>query len=599
VAETVAEILEAYRTSHIDPTGLVARCFQRLRAYDDPAMFISLREQAAMSEAAALASTGNTGLPLYGIPVAVKDNVDVAGLPTTAGCPAYARMPTQDATAVARLKQAGAIIIGKTNLDQFATGLVGFRSPYGTPRNPFNPRLIPGGSSSGSGVAVAAGIVPLSLGTDTAGSGRVPASMNNIVGLKPSVGLVSAAGVDPACKSLDCVSIFALTADDAFAALEVMAGPDRHDPFSRAMRLGTLGDLPAALRLAVPRSDDLVFFGDKRAEAAFETALQLAQQLGATITEISLAPFFEAARLLYDGPWVAERYAAVGDFIAAHPDDIHPVTRKVISSGNTPSAVDAFRGLYRLMELRAETSEIMAKFDALMVPAVPAAYTIAEVEADPIEVNSRLGTYTNFVNLLDFAAASVPAAMAADGTPFGITFIAPAGHDAHLASLGRAFHASTGLPLGASKRTPSPLKQIGTVPRNDEIAVAVVGAHLSGMPLNGELRQSGARFLETTVTSPDYKLFELSKTNPPKPGLLRIERGAGAGIEVEIWALRADAFGRFVDAIPSPMSIGAIELHDGRCVKGFLTEAAAVTDARDISDFGGWRAFTKRSLASA
>ncbi len=299
-----------------------------------------------------MAAGGGASLPLYGVPVAIKDNIDVAGLPTTAACPAYATTPSRDATAVARLRAAGALVIGKTNLDQFATGLVGMRSPYGMPRNPLRGDLVCGGSSSGSAVAVATGIVPLALGTDTAGSGRVPAALNNIVGLKPSLGLVSTAGVVPACNSLDCVSVFALTAEDAFAALRAIAGPDASDPYSRALALGDLSALPPRLRIAVPRAADRIFHGDRDSEAAFEGALRIVERLGASLVEIDLAPFFETAKLLYEGPWVAERTAAVGDFIARHPDEVHPVTREIIAKGAQATAVDLFRCLHRLAELR-------------------------------------------------------------------------------------------------------------------------------------------------------------------------------------------------------------------------------------------------------
>ena len=315
----------------------IARSFARIRAHNDPAIFISLRDEAeALAEARALAKRDAASLPLYGVPVAIKDNIDAAGFPTTAACPAFSYSPKADATAVARLRAAGAIVIGKTNLDQFATGLVGVRSPYGVPRNPFNPALIPGGSSSGSAVAVSAGLVPLALGTDTAGSGRVPAGLNNIVGLKPSLGLVSTTGVVPACRSLDCVSVFALTADDAFRALSVMAGPDETDPYSRAIRLGALSEMPPVLKIGIPRGDGLKFFGDKRSEAAFQSAVKLLQGMGVGIVELDISAFLQTARLLYEGPWAAERWAAVGDFIAQHPDDIHPVTKKIISSGRDP-----------------------------------------------------------------------------------------------------------------------------------------------------------------------------------------------------------------------------------------------------------------------
>jgi allophanate hydrolase len=583
VTETIAAIVEAHRAATQNPADTVARSFARIRSHADPAVFISLRPQAeAIAEANALA---NKRVPLYGVPVAIKDNIDVAGLATTAGCPAFAYQASQDAAAVARLKRAGAIVIGKTNLDQFATGLVGVRSPYGVPRNPFDPALPPGGSSSGSAVAVAAGLVPLALGTDTAGSGRVPAGLNNIVGLKPSLGLVSTAGVVPACRSLDCVSLFALTTDDAFAALAAIALP-----------VGALGALPPGLRVAVPNAAGRIFFGDKRAETAFAASLKIAAALGVTLVEIDFSPFLEAAKLLYDGPWVAERWAAVGGFIAAHPDAVHPVTRSIIEAGTKPSAVDAFRAFYRLEELRGKARECFAGVDAMMVPTVPAAYTIAEIEADPVRLNSNLGTYTNFVNLLDLAGIAVPAVVANDGTPFGVTFLAPASRDALLASIGRAFHAGTKLPLGALRQPLPQLAPLAPALRSDEVAIAVVGAHLSGMPLNGELRARNARFLETTATAPDYRLYVLPNASPAKPGLLGVAPGSGRAIEVELWALSHDAFGRFVAAVPPPLAIGTLTLANGRRVNGFLVEAAATSGALDISHLGGWRAFVMKQM---
>jgi allophanate hydrolase len=581
VTETLAAIVNAHRAGTQNPADTVARTFARIRSHADPAVFISLRPEAeAVAEASALA---DKRLPLYGVPVAIKDNIDVAGLATTAGCPAFAYQPARDAAAVARLKRAGAIVIGKTNLDQFATGLVGVRSPYGVPRNPFDPQLPPGGSSSGSAVAVAAGLVPLALGTDTAGSGRVPAGLNNIVGLKPSLGLVSTQGVVPACRSLDCVSLLALTTDDAFAALAAIASP-----------VGVLGALPPGLRIAVPNAAGRIFFGDKRAEAAFVASLKIAAALGVTLVEIDFSPFLEAAKLLYDGPWVAERWAAVGAFITAHPDAVHPVTRSIIEGGTKPSAVDAFRAFYRLEELRGQARACFAGVDAMMVPTVPAAYTIAEIEADPVLLNSNLGTYTNFVNLLDLAGIAVPAVIANDGTPFGVTFLAPSSHDVLLASIGRAFHAGTGLSLGALRQPLPQLAPLAPALRADEVAIAVVGAHLSGMPLNGELRTRNARFLETTTTAPDYRLFALPNASPPKPGLLGVAPGTGRAIEVELWALCYDAFGRFVASVPTPLAIGTLALADGRCVNGFLVEACATLGAQDISHLGGWRTFVMK-----
>ncbi|HXF88252.1 MAG TPA: allophanate hydrolase [Xanthobacteraceae bacterium] len=600
MAETVAEIVAAHRAGTSTPADTVARCYERIRAHGDDAVFIALRpENEVLAEARALAAEGQSGRPLYGVPVAVKDNIDVRGLPTTAGCPAYAYRPKRDATAVERLKAAGAIVIGKTNLDQFATGLVGVRTPYGIPRNPHNPKLIPGGSSSGSAVAVAAGLVPLALGTDTAGSGRVPAGLNNIVGLKPSLGLVSNAGVVPACRSLDCVSIFALTADDAWAALCAIAGPDAADPCTKAFALGAPGPLAPGTRIAVPRPADRKFFGDRRAKAAFDAACDLAARLGYAVIEIDLRPFLETARLLYDGPWVAERYAAVGDFIARHPKQAHPVTRKIILGGKRATAVDAFQAFYRLAELRGAAHRQLACVDALMVPTAPAAYTVDQVSRDPIGLNSRLGTYTNFVNLLELAGLAIPATIAQDGTPFGVTFLAPAGRDALLVSIGREFHAATGLTLGALGVAQPRLPPLTAAPRSDEIAIAVVGAHLSGMPLNGELIKLGARFLKTTLTAPGYRLFALADARPQKPGLLRVADNDGVAIEVELWALPVAAFGKFVATIPPPLSIGTVTLADGETVKGFLVEAAAVAQATDISSFGGWRAFVARQKLRA
>jgi allophanate hydrolase len=473
------------------------------------------------------------------------------------------------------------------------------RTPYGVPRNLFNPALIPGGSSSGSAIAVAAGLVPLALGTDTAGSGRVPAGLSNIVGLKPSLGLVSTAGLVPACRTLDCASVFALTIDDAFATLELLAGPDPADPYSRPRPLGVPGPLPDGIRLGAPLPGQRLFFGDKSSAAAYEAALARFAQLGAKIVEIDIEPFYEAARLLYEGPWVAERYITARKLIASSPQSMHPVTRQVILAGAHSSAVDAFSAFYELEELRRVRDHTFRSIDALVVPTIPTAYTIEQVLADPIGLNSRLGTYTNFVNLLDLCALAVPAAMHADGTPFGITLLAQAGHDAELASLGRVFHADTGLPLGATGQPQPPLAPASSLPAAGEIAVAVVGAHLSGMPLNGELKSFGARFLEQTTTAPDYRLFALAATSPPKPGLLRVAAGSGQPIALEIWAIPAEKFGGFVDAVPPPMSIGTLMTADGRAVKGFLVEAVATHGARDISAFGGWRAFMAQAKISA
>ena len=601
MAETVAAIVAAHRAGTVTPVETVARSFARLRALNDPAIFISLRaEEDALAEARALMQNGGAKLPLYGVPFAVKDNIDAAGLPTTAACPAFSYKPAHDATAVARLKAAGAIVIGKTNLDQFATGLVGLRSPYGAPRNPFDAELIPGGSSSGSGVAVAAGIVPLALGTDTAGSGRVPAGINNIVGLKPSLGLVSTYGVVPACRTLDCVSVFALTVDDAWAALAAMAGPDVNDSYSRARPLGVPGAMPGHIKLGVPREGQRLFFGDTSYAAAYDAALARLAKLGAEIVDVDIEPFYETARLLYDGPWVAERTITARSILASDPDAIHPVTKEIILSGLRPTAIDAFAAFYKLERLRRVADYVFAhQIDALALPTAPTVYSVKQVLADPIQLNSRLGTYTNFVNLLDLCGLALPASMTDKGLPFGITLLAPGGADARLAEIGRVFHADTQLPLGALKEKQPPLAAPAKAPARGEVAVAVVGAHLSGLPLNGELRALGGRLMETARTAAHYRLYALSGGTVEKPGLLRVADGDGASIEVEVWALPAAAFGGFVDAVPPPLSIGTISLSDGRGVKGFLVEAAATVGARDISEFGGWRAFLKQGKVLA
>jgi allophanate hydrolase len=600
VAETVAEILKAYRSGATTPADIVARTFARMRAHADPAIFIAIRDEAeVIAEARALQLAGKASLPLYGIPVAVKDNIDVKGLPTTAACPAYSYRPQKDAACVARLREAGALIIGKTNLDQFATGLVGTRTPYGIGRNLFDPKLIPGGSSSGSALAVGAGLVPLALGTDTAGSGRVPAAFANIVGLKPSRGIVSNAGVVPACRTLDCVSVFALTVDDATAALSVMATPDAEVASAGTRLPDHAGPMPQGLRLGVPLPGQRLFFGDRVSEVLYEAALTQFAKLGITIVEIDIEPFYAAARLLYEGPWVAERYLTTRALIASSPESILPVTRQIILAGAHGSAADAFAAFYQLDDLRRMRDHTFRSIDAMVLPTAPTIYSVEQVQSDPIALNSRLGTYTNFVNLLDMCGLAVPSAMRADGTPFGVTLLGLAHQDLALAAIGRGFHAATKLPLGALDYAQPPLTEETPALAPGEIALAVVGAHLSGMPLNGELRTLGARLIEDTKTAPDYRLHALPGTTPPKPGLLRVKKGEGSAIAVEIYALSDGAFGRFVAAVPPPLSIGTLALADGRGVKGFLVEAEAVAGARDISSFGGWRAFMAQEKAPA
>jgi allophanate hydrolase len=433
----------------VSPAQAIKDCYARIRAVADPGIFIALRDEAdAVLEAETFGDERARGA-LAGVPVAIKDNIDVAGLPTTAACPAFVYQPQADATVVARLRAAGAIVVGKTNLDQFATGLVGVRTPYPVPRNALRPDLIPGGSSSGSAVAVATGIVPVALGTDTAGSGRVPAMLNNIVGLKPSLGLVSTHGVVPACRTLDCVSIFARSVDDAWTVLEAIAGYDAADIYSHDRRIGALGTAPTGCTLGIPRADQRLFFGDAHAASDYDAALSRLTRLGYALAEIDMAPFYETAHLLYDGPWVAERYLAAKSVIENDPSALHPVTREIIAGGAALRTADAFTAFYRLEALRRAAADAFIAIDALALPTAPTVYTIEQVNADPIRLNNNLGTYTNFVNLLDLCGVAVPATLHEDGTPFGISILAPGGKDALAASIARHFHADTGLTPGA------------------------------------------------------------------------------------------------------------------------------------------------------
>ena len=545
------------------------------RAHADPAIWIfRVADEALLARARELEAEGPRGRPLWGMIVAVKDNIDVAGLPTTAGCPGYAYTPARNATAVQRLIDSGAMIAGKTNLDQFATGLVGVRSPYGVPRNVFDPARVPGGSSSGSAVAVAAGIVPVALGTDTAGSGRVPASFGNIVGLKPTVGAVPATGMVPACRSVDTISVFARSVDEALAVQRVIAGYDAADPYSRAaphpyLRRAAPPAAPRIGRVSVP--DTLA--GPYAAVAAL---------LPTEPADIDI--FLAVARLLYDGPWVAERTSALRDVVEQRADMLFPVTRAILEGGLTRRTVDAFDAFHQLAQARRHAADLFRRYDALLLPTTMPCPTLAELAADPIGPNSRLGTWTNFVNICDLAAIAVPAGTGTDGLPFGVTLVGPAWSEGRLAAIADSIHRGFTTHVGATTQhlpPPAPEDRLAA----DETALFCIGAHMSGLPLNYQLTELGGRFLHAALTRPSYRLYALGK----RPGLIRQTEG-GAAIAGEVWALPTAAIGALLAQVPAPLGFGAVELETGPCL-GFLAEAAGCAGAPDISSLGGWRAW--------
>ncbi len=611
----LASLRAAYADGRTDPLRVIEQVIAATSGEDTHHVWISRVDPDTLrAQARALMARDPATLPLWGVPFAVKDNIDVAGLPTTAGCPAYAYAPDAHAPVVQRLVDAGAIPVGKTNLDQFATGLNGTRSPHGACRNAFDPAYVSGGSSAGSAVSVALGQVSFSLGTDTAGSGRVPAAFNQLVGLKPTRGLLSTRGVVPACRTLDVVSIFALTADDAAAVLAVAQGYDADDPCSRpAQPHGhDIGTAPRP-RLGVPRRDQLVWT-EPGCAAAFDAAIDQARALGAELVELDFEPFYETARLLYEGPWVAERYGAIRDFIERQPDAVFPVTREITLGGKALLAADAYAAQVRLQALKRRCDAVWSQVDAVLTPTAPGHPTIAAMLAEPIVRNSELGLYTNFMNLLDYAAVALPSGWLAGGSggsaeagvagrpfgrPFGITLFAPAHQDVPLLRLAARWQATltgpaatlgaTGHPQPAHRLTP-PAHQTPS----GQVRVAVCGAHLAGQPLNPQLTSRGARLVAATRTAPVYRLYALP--DGKRPGLQRVSEG-GVAIEVEVWELPATAFGSFVAAIPAPLGIGRTLLADGTEVPGFICEASGLEGARDISEFGGWRGWKGSGLA--
>ncbi|MDG4764595.1 allophanate hydrolase [Solwaraspora sp. WMMD406] len=539
----------------------------------DQPIWITLLDPAEVADAAARV---NPAAPLAGTAVAVKDNLDLVGHPTTAGCPALADRPaTTSATAVRRLVDAGAVVVGKTNLDQFATGLVGTRSPYGACHSVADAAHVSGGSSSGSALAVATGLVPLALGTDTAGSGRVPAAFNGIVGVKPTRGLVSTAGVLPACASLDCVTTFTRTVAEARPALAALTWADPDDPWSRPLPARLPAGIAARMRVvAVP---DAPLDLDPAHEAAWQAALTRLRHVAAHVVTVDVTPFLATARLLYDGPWLAARWAAFGHLLEPDGPHLDPTVRAIVRRGRDVTGPDVFAGLDRLAALRRDSEPIWSDVDALLLPVTPGHPTLADVAADPIGVNARLGRFTNFVNLLDLCAVAVPAGTRPDGLPFGVQFIAPAFADAPLLDL-------------AATWCGEPATNAGLAEDSGSIAVAVAGAHLTGLPLNPQLVELGGRLAYRARTAPGYRLYRLPGPGLPRPGLLHTGDGPAGGIAVEVWRLPHQAVGALLATVPAPLGLGSVELDDGSRVAGFLTEEHGVRDAVDVTAAGGWRA---------
>jgi allophanate hydrolase len=588
----ISDLRSGYLANRFTPADVIAQLLDRAAGAEQRYVWISrLACEQVMSYVRALQPRRIAELPLYGIPFVIKDNIDLAGIPTTAACPSYAYTPSRSATVVQKLLDAGAIPLGKTNLDQFATGLAGVRSPHGACLNSFNGEYISGGSSSGSAVAVATGLASFALGTDTAGSGRIPAAFNNVIGLKPSLGRLSTRGVVPACRSLDCVSIFALSAMDAARVLDVAEGFDAEDPYAR--RVGNAA-IPG-LRFGVPRREQLQFFGDSEYERLFGEAVARLEACGGERTEIDFAPFQSAARLLYEGPWLAERYAAVGKFMNAHPEAVLAVTAQIIAGGKKPSAVEAFEAEYQLRTLKRASEATWSRVDFIVTPTAGTIYSIAAVTADPVRLNATLGYYTNFMNLFDLAGVAVPSGFRNDGLPFGITLLGPQSSDRALLALADILHRVSSTTLGATKwPLHSSLPEAPALAAG-YVALAVCGAHMEGLPLNHQLRDRGAYFMQRTRTASDYRLFALPGGPPQRPGLVRVSSG-GAPVEIEIWALPTEQWGSFVAGIPAPLGVGKVVLQSGAEVSGFICEAYAASDAADITECGGWRAYLYRPL---
>lgn len=589
IALTLSSLAQAYG-SGTSPKQIVEQVYARIEAVADPAIFLCLFPKEQLLEEAERLGPFDPKRPLWGVPFVIKDNIDVEGQPTTAACPGFAYVPSETAFVVQRLQEAGALLIGKTNLDQFATGLVGVRTPFGAPKNAIDPQIVPGGSSGGSGVSVAHGIASFSLGTDTAGSGRVPAALNNIVGVKPTLGALSATGLVPACRTLDTISVFALTVSDAYAAYSAAAVYDPTDAYARDIATPSIVAPPKALKIGIPSQDSIRFEGDTAQAASFADTVARLKDSGAEIAEIDFTPLYEIAQMLYFGAWVAERYVATESLMESDPDALFPVTRKIIGSAVGKTAADTFKDFYKLKDLIASVKPAIDACDLLCVPSIPTFASVADLEADPMGPNNMLGTYTNFVNLMDMCGIAVPTPPRPDGRPGSVTVLAQAGADAKTAALATVIESWGGRTLGATgwklDAVPVPAD-----PSDDVIRIAVCGAHMSGLPLNHTLTERGAAFVRTHTSAPDYTFHALPGAGVARPGMMRTQPGQGAAIALELWDMPLPAFGSFMKTIPAPLGIGTLTLSDGSTAQGFLCEAIAATGAQDITDLADWRKY--------
>ncbi|PWI31969.1 allophanate hydrolase [Vibrio albus] len=579
---TIKQLIEAYRSGEISPFSFLQEKLEQARSDDRNAWISCISDAQLQTYVDALREKDSDTLPLYGVPFAIKDNIDLEGLPTTAGCKEYTYEPESSAFVVAQLIAAGAVPLGKTNLDQFATGLVGTRSPWGEGKNSFNPDYISGGSSSGSAVSVATNQVFFSLGTDTAGSGRVPAAFNNLMGLKASKGLLSCTGVVPACKSLDCVTFFARNADDLSLLYSVAAVYDEQDCYARPTQapIQPVSGSFNGLKVGIPAAEQLAFFGNEEYQTLFAETQTRMKEMGAELVPFDLQPFIDAAKLLYQGPWVAERYAAVQTFFEEQPKSCLPVIETIIGGATSFSAADTFKAMYKLQAYKVQCDKLLSEVDIVMTPTAGTIYTINEVNADPITLNSNLGYYTNFMNLLDYCSVAIPAGFTDAGLPFGVTLFTRAFADPALLSLAKQWQQDNGLVLGVDGRNSA----------SKTMDLLVCGAHMEGLPLNEQLTSLGGVLKEKTSTSAKYKMYKLAGGPPFRPGVVRDEE-QGTDIEVEVWAISTGSIGALLAQIPHPLGLGSVELVSGEWVKGFICEPIGIQGAQDISEYGGWRGF--------